>query len=236
MILAWALCMQTVENRMNDSFSKSLSPKSKIAKRVMDVFLAATFLILSVPLWLAVAVGTWFTLGRPLFFVQTRAGLGMHEFTIRKFRTMRNDYDANGILLPDQERQTPFARLVRRNRLDELPQLASVLRGDMAFVGPRPLLMSTIRGLSEFGSLRCSLAPGLTGWAQVNGNTHLTMRQKLALDLWYIEHRSVALDCLILLMTVQTVIFGEKANFKNLAIAEDYLRKFDAKIVTDISG
>ena len=111
--------------------------------------------------------------------------------------------DASKDLLPDEARQTPFTRWVRRLRLDELPQLISVLAGEMALVGPRPLMSPTIMEFGELGRLRCSVPPGLTGWAQVNGNTKLTTRQKLALDLWYIKHQTIAFDLFVLLLTVE---------------------------------
>jgi lipopolysaccharide/colanic/teichoic acid biosynthesis glycosyltransferase len=186
----------------------------------------AITLLAAVPMALTAFV-VWRALGRPLMFRQTRAGLGMRTFIIEKFRTMRDGRDASGALLPDHLRETPATRLLRRLRLDELPQLLAVLRGDMAFVGPRPLLPETIHAFGEVGRLRCTVRPGATGWAQVSGNSRLTDAQKLALDIWYIDHRSFALDIRILLLTVVTLIRGERVEPDHIAEAETHLAARD---------
>lgn len=228
--------MHTIDSSMSSDFPACFVPKSSFSKKVLDKILVSVCLLCSIPLMVALAAGIWLTLGRPLLFAQTRAGHGLREFTIRKFRTMHDTRDASGSLLPDEVRQTTFTRIVRRLRLDELPQLVSVLSGDMALVGPRPLMLSTIQEFGELGRMRCSVVPGLTGWAQVNGNTHLTSRQKLALDLWYINRQTVAFDFFILLLTVRTLVCGEKQDHRRLAIAEDYLDKLSAKIAVDLRG
>jgi N-acetylglucosamine malate deacetylase 1 len=157
-------------------------------------FLAVIVLLPAcLPLLMVFAL-TWITLGRPVLFRQVRAGLHGVPFTIVKFRTMTTAVDANGQLLPDAQRTTFATRLLRRIRLDELPQLFSIARGDMAIIGPRPLLPETIRAMGKWGLVRCSVRPGLAGWSQVNGNTLLNDEQKLALDIWYIDHRSLKLD------------------------------------------
>lgn len=222
------------DRSMSSNFSAYFVPKSSLSKKALDKLLVSLGLLFAIPLMAALASGIWVTLGRPLLFAQTRVGLGLGEFTIRKFRTMHDTRDASGNLLPDEARQTTFTRTVRRLRLDELPQLVLVLSGDMSLVGPRPLMLSTIQGFGELGRLRCSVLPGLTGWAQVNGGTHLTSRQKLALDLWYINHQTVALDFSILLLTVRTIVCGEKLDPKRLAIAEGYLDKLSAKMAVDL--
>lgn len=165
-----------------------------------------------------------FSLGRPAFFEQRRVGLNKREFWIRKFRTMTSVCDSNGVLAPDELRQTRATRWLRRLRVDELPQLASVLAGDMAFIGPRPLLPKTIAEMGACGEIRCSIRPGLTGWAQVNGNTFLSDDQKLSLDIWYIDHRSVALDVKILAMTISTLLLGERINHANIDLAVRHRR------------
>jgi lipopolysaccharide/colanic/teichoic acid biosynthesis glycosyltransferase len=125
---------------------------------------------------------------------------------------MEDRRDATGRLLPDAARLRPCGRFLRRLRLDELPELWNVLRGDMALVGPRPLLPQDVAAMGADGERRGGVRPGLTGWAQVNGNTRLDTRDKLVLDLWYIEHRSLRLDLRIFLRTLATLIAGEQIN------------------------
>ena len=161
-------------------------------------------------------------------FRQTRCGLGAKPFTLCKFRTMHDKRDTRNELLPDADRQTPVTRAMRLLRIDELPQLLAIAKGDMAFVGPRPLLPATIAEFGELGLLRCTVLPGLSGWAQVNGNTRLKDNEKLALDLWYVENRSFVLDCRILAMTVLVIFRGERANDGNLARAWTAMRGFKA--------
>jgi lipopolysaccharide/colanic/teichoic acid biosynthesis glycosyltransferase len=230
----WDMAMQTIDRELFCRFPSVVSHRHQISKKIFDKFIAGMLLVLSLPLAIATVASTWAVLGSPVLFSQTRVGLGTREFTIRKFRTMRDDRDANGVLLPDEQRQTPLTRIMRRIRLDELPQLVSVLFGDMAFVGPRPLLRSTIQEFGELGRMRCTVAPGLTGWAQVNGNTHLTAHQKMALDIWYIGHQSMALDAFIILLTLRTILFGEKKDPQRLSTAENYLAKISAKIAADV--
>ena len=129
----------------------------------------------------------------------------------------------SGALLPDSERTTRFGRFLRRSRLDELPELWNVLKGDMSIVGPRPLLPETVAGMGELGVRRCRVRPGLTGWAQVSGNTFLSEDHKLALDLWYIDHRTLRLDLLIVVESLGLVVFGERVNHSRVDIAESYL-------------
>jgi lipopolysaccharide/colanic/teichoic acid biosynthesis glycosyltransferase len=185
-------------------------------------FLAVIVLLPACLPLLMVFVLTWITLGRPVLFRQVRAGLHGVPFTIVKFRTMTTAVDANGQLLPDAQRTTFATRLLRRVRLDELPQLLSIARGDMAIIGPRPLLPETIQAMGKWGLVRCSVRPGLAGWSQVNGNTLLNDEQKLALDIWYIDHRSLKLDLLILWRTVLAVLLGESLDVRQLARAETY--------------
>lgn len=148
-------------------------------------------------------------LGPPVMFRQTRAGREGRVIVVSKFRTMTDARDAAGALLPDDQRQTRLTRWVRRLRVDELPQLIAVMDGRMALVGPRPLLPQTVAGFGALGRVRNSVRPGVTGWAQVSGNTRLSDDEKLALDLWYVAHRSLALDLRILLETVLVPLRGE---------------------------
>lgn len=164
------------------------------------------------------------TAGSPVLFFQSRAGGGGLPFRLVKFRTMTDARDATGRLLPDERRTTTAGRFLRRTRLDELPELWNIARGEMAFVGPRPLLPETVAGFGEAGRRRGTVAPGLTGWAQVNGNTLLAAEDKLALDLWYVDHRSRPLDALILLRTIVVVFRGERVAAAELERARSHAR------------
>lgn len=195
-------------------------PRGTVRPATFGRIVAALVFVVTLPLWPLAAAVVWASVGRPLLFRQVRSGLAMQPFTICKFRTMSDRRGTDGALLPDAMRETSMTRLMRLSRIDELPQLLAVARGDMAFVGPRPLLPATVAGFGDLGRLRCAVPPGLTGWAQVNGNTHLTERQKLALDLWYVKHRSIALDFRILAMTAMVIFRGERIVEKHLAQAE----------------
>nr|WP_225167815.1 sugar transferase [Ensifer sp. IC4062] len=197
--------------------------RSAAFRRAVESLFAVFALVPCLPLMALTAIIVWINLGRPLFFTQVRAGVGMRAFTILKFRTMTEARGPDGELLADELRQTKLTALLRRLRLDELPQLLSILRGDMSLVGPRPLPVATVAAFGERGHLRCLVPPGLTGWAQVNGNTRLSDDQKIALDLWYVGHASLRLDGLILLMTLKTIVLGEKVHREHLRMAEDYL-------------
>lgn len=189
--------------------------------------LSMVLLVLAVVPMALTALIIWAVLGRPILFKQTRAGVDAKPFTIYKFRTMHDMRDASGTLLPDEDRITPVTRLIRQLRFDELPQLISILRGDMALVGPRPLWPETIEELGRLGYHRCRVRPGLAGWAQVNGATLLTNPQKVAMDVWYVENRTLLLDVRILLMAVGTVLFGERTNMKRVEEAEAFVASLD---------
>ena len=181
-------------------------------RRAFDIAGASLGLVLIWPLLLFIGIATAETLGRPILFRQTRSGQGGRPFVMVKFRTMRALHDPAGRLLPDKLRVTRLGRLLRRTRLDELPELWNILRGDMSFVGPRPLLPETVIAMGEAGQQRGAVRPGLTGWAQVNGNALLNEPDKLALDLWYIAHASFATDLTILARTLKVILFGERVN------------------------
>lgn len=184
--------------------------------RPMTLAITWIALIPALPVMLILAALTWIDLGRPIWFRQRRAGRNGSDFELVKFRTMNGLKDAAGQLLPDDQRVGRVGRFLRRTRLDELPELFNILRGEMALVGPRPLLPETVTGFGPPGEARGRVAPGLTGWAQVNGNTLLSGEEKLRLDLWYVQNRSALLDLLILCRTVWVVVAGEKRNMHNL--------------------
>ncbi|TJV39082.1 MAG: sugar transferase [Mesorhizobium sp.] len=196
--------------------SPELTARVPIGRAMPSRIAAVVLLILSLPLWMVAAAIVWASVGRPLFFRQTRSGLAGRPFVICKFRTMREGRDADGVLLPDALRETPATRLMRAIRIDELPQLISIARGDMAFIGPRPLLPATITEFGDLGRVRCTVRPGLSGWAQVNGNTRLTNGEKLALDLWYVRNRNLWLDLQILILTVLVALLGERIDRRHV--------------------
>lgn len=176
-------------------------------KRALDVALVS----IAAPLWLLVLFLVTFlgrfTIGSPTFFTQHRPGLRGKPFRMVKFRTMTNALGADGNLLPDIARLTPFGRFLRSTSLDELPELWNVLVGDMSLVGPRPLLMEYLPLYTRDQGRRHYVRPGITGWAQVNGRNAISWEEKFALDLWYVDHQSLALDLRILLLTLGRV-FG----------------------------
>lgn len=182
---------------------------SRGLKLFSDRVMAALLLLLFSPILLVVAIVVRLRMGSPVVFTQTRPGKDGEIFTVFKFRTMTDDCDADGKLLSDEERLIPLGQLLRKASLDELPQLWNVLRGDMSFVGPRPLLVRYLERYSPEQARRHDVRPGITGWAQVNGRNALTWDEKFKLDLWYVDNWSLLLDFKILLMTVEKVIKRE---------------------------
>ncbi|MDX3909600.1 MAG: sugar transferase [Sphingobium sp.] len=181
-------------------------------RRAVDLVIAGTALIAASPVMAAIGIAILMLDGKPILFRQTRVSLNGRPFHVVKFRTMRDTRDASGHLLPDASRVTTIGRLLRATRLDELPQLWNILTGAMSLIGPRPLLPATIAQAGEQGRLRCTVRPGLTGWAQVNGNALLSDADKLALDVWYIANRSITLDLQILIRTIAVATMGERPN------------------------
>jgi lipopolysaccharide/colanic/teichoic acid biosynthesis glycosyltransferase len=173
-------------------------------------YVLAAFLVITLaPLLLFVAIIIKNKLGSPVFYVQQRPGLHSKPFYLIKFRTMSDKRDEQGNLLPDEERLTSLGKLLRKTSLDELPELFNVLKGDMNLVGPRPLLMQYLPYFKEREKLRFSVRPGITGWAQINGRNFLPWDERLAMDAWYVENRSIKLDLKILALTVLKVIRRE---------------------------
>jgi sugar transferase EpsL len=177
-------------------------------KRAFDVVGATALLVLLSPVVGVVALVVRIRMGRPVLFRQVRPGRGGRPFTVLKFRTMTEQRDANGDLLPDEARLTGIGRLLRRTSLDALPELVNVLAGEMSLVGPRPLLMEYLPRYTPEQMRRHEVRPGITGWTQVNGRNALTWDDKFALDVWYVDHQSLRLDLDILGRTVRQVITG----------------------------
>lgn len=176
------------------------------SKRCLDLGL----LLASAPFWIPVlalvALLVRLRLGSPVLFRQDRTGLGGRIFGMIKFRSMTDERDATGNLLPDAQRLVPFGRWLRASSLDELPELICILKGDMSLVGPRPLLPRYLPRYSAEQSRRHDSPPGLTGWAQINGRNALSWEEKFCLDVWYTENASVGLDLWILLRTIAKVV------------------------------
>ena len=175
-------------------------------KRAIDLAGALAGLLLLSPIIALTGLAVWISMGRPLFFRQSRPGLAGRPFTMIKFRTMATRHDASGSPLPDEQRLTRIGRLLRSSSLDELPELWNVLVGEMNLVGPRPLLTSYLDRYSPDQARRHDVKPGITGWAQINGRNAISWDEKFALDLWYVDHRSTRLDMRILVGTIVQVI------------------------------
>lgn len=176
-------------------------------KRVLDVLAAAAALVALSPVLLGTALAVRVALGSPVLFRQQRPGLGGAPFTLYKFRSMRHaSAEDVAAVSSDATRLTPFGRFLRASSLDELPELWNVLRGDMSLVGPRPLLLAYLARYNVEQARRHDVRPGITGWAQVNGRNALDWETRLAMDVWYVDNRSLALDLKILAMTVAAVL------------------------------
>jgi sugar transferase EpsL len=178
-------------------------------KSFVDRVAALLALVLLSPLLAGVFVLVCLRLGSPVLFLQQRPGYRARPFWLLKFRTMTNQRDASGALLPDAQRLTPFGRWLRATTIDELPALINILRGEMSFIGPRPLLMQYLPLYSPVQARRHDVKPGFSGWAQINGRNALSWEEKFRLDVWYVDHQSFWLDLRILLLTILKVIRRE---------------------------
>jgi undecaprenyl phosphate N,N'-diacetylbacillosamine 1-phosphate transferase len=191
-------------------------------KRLIDFILAFLGLLILSPIFIIVTICLYFAnQGKPFFF-QARPGLNEKIFKIIKFKTMNDKKDAQGNLLPDAERLTPIGQFVRKTSLDELPQLINVLKGDMAIIGPRPLLPQYLRLYSETQKRRHNVRPGITGWAQVNGRNAISWSKKFELDVWYVDHVSFATDCKVFFTTFKKVFKSEGISQDGQATAEAF--------------
>ncbi len=184
----------------------------RVVKRLIDVVAAASGLILLAPLLGAIAAAIRWRMGRPVLFRHLRIGKDERPFVLYKFRTMSEQRDAAGRLLPDPQRLTRLGRLLRTSSLDELPQLWNVLKGDMSLVGPRPLVPRYLPRYSRRQRRRHEAMPGITGWAQIHGRNGISWERKLELDVWYVDHWSLGLDLKILILTLWRVIQRKGVN------------------------
>lgn len=178
-------------------------------KRVFDVIVSAALLILLTPVLLVLGLLVRISLGPPVLFKQVRPGLNGRPFVMYKFRTMTEERDKHGRLLPDEQRLTRIGRFLRSTSLDELPELFNVLKGDMSLVGPRPLLIEYLPLYTPEQARRHEVRPGITGWAQVNGRNAISWEKKFEYDVWYVDNWSFWLDIKILWMTLITVFRRE---------------------------
>lgn len=195
---------------------------SLLVKRALDLVVAFTALLILSPLLLIIALLILLEDGRPVFFRQQRAGLSGKAFSIFKFRSMTvNDAPVAtmGAVTGSHPLVTKVGRVIRRTKVDELPQLLNVLTGDLSLVGPRPTLLEQTAEYDAFERRRLALKPGVTGWAQVGGGIYLPWEERIALDVWYIDHWSLLLDFEVLVRTVGVIIFGEKLNHRALEAA-----------------
>ncbi|MED3550860.1 sugar transferase [Cytobacillus praedii] len=181
-------------------------------KRLMDFMIALIGLIILFPFMLLITILVKWKLGSPILYKQQRPGLNGVPFFLYKFRSMSNEKDSTGRLLPDHIRLTPFGSFLRQYSLDELPQLINVIKGDLSLVGPRPLLMEYLPLYSEEQARRHLVRPGITGWAQVNGRNSITWEEKFALDVWYVNNQSLFLDIKILLLTIIRVLRSDNVH------------------------
>ncbi len=191
-------------------------------KRLFDIGFSLCWLVGFSPLLLVVAILVRLRLGAPVLFIQERPGLRGRPFRMVKFRTMTDDLGADGELLPDAQRLTPFGKFLRSTTLDEFPEMWNVLVGDMSVVGPRPLLMRYLPRYSPFQARRMEVKPGVTGWAQVNGRNSLTWEEKFALDVWYVDHRTFWLDLKIVVRTFFKVFARSGINSETAATMEEF--------------
>lgn len=191
-------------------------------KRSFDLFCSLIGLIVLLPIILLIASIIRLKLGSPVIFKQQRPGLHGKPFFVYKFRTMTDERDENGNLLPDHERLTKTGMLIRKLSLDELPQLFNVLKGDLSLVGPRPLLMEYLLLYNEEQARRHEVRPGITGWAQVNGRNAISWEEKFKLDVWYVDNQSFWLDIKILFLTVLKVFKREGINQDGHVTAEKF--------------
>ena len=191
-------------------------------KIFFDFILSLIAIIMLSPVYLIVIVLVRIKLGSPVFFTQKRPGKDEKIFKMYKFRTMTNEVDENGNLLPDDKRLTKFGKLLRSTSLDELPELFNILKGDMSIVGPRPLLVRYLPLYNEYQKHRHDARPGFTGWAQCNGRNSISWEEKFDLDVYYVNHITFLLDVKIIFKTVKTVLCREGISSEASATMEEF--------------
>ena len=195
----------------------------KFLKRLLDFLISATVLLIIWPILLLIAIFLHFAnRGAGAFFTQSRPGRNGKIFKVIKFKTMTDEKDANGKLLPDAQRLTKVGKFIRSTSLDELPQLINVLKGDMALIGPRPLLPEYLPLYSKEQARRHEVRPGITGWAQVHGRNAISWQEKFKLDVWYVDHCNLAVDLKIIWLTIMKVVKREGISSATSATMEPF--------------
>lgn len=190
-------------------------------KRFLDFWISLVLLVVFSPILLALTI--WLHLinkGAGAFFIQDRPGKGTRVFKLIKFKTMTDERDAEGILLPDEMRLTKVGEFIRGTSIDEIPQLINVLKGDMALIGPRPLLVQYLPLYSEEQARRHEVRPGITGWAQCHGRNAISWAEKFKLDVWYVDHCTLWTDIRIVLMTIKNVVMRKDIHSATSATME----------------
>jgi lipopolysaccharide/colanic/teichoic acid biosynthesis glycosyltransferase len=191
-------------------------------KKILDFFIAFTALLVLSPLLIPITVLLALANNGKPFFFQKRPGKNGRIFNIIKFKTMTDEKDENGNLLPDEKRLTAVGKFVRKTSIDEIPQLINVLKGNMSLIGPRPLLPQYLSLYSERQRKRHDVKPGITGWAQVNGRNAISWTKKFEYDVWYVENLSFGLDLKIVIRTIKKVVISEGINTANMATTEAF--------------
>lgn len=192
-------------------------------KRIFDFTIALLAILCLSPLLIVVTICMYFAnKGAGAFFTQERPGKNEKIFRVVKFKSMTDERDENGNLLPDAQRLTAIGKLIRKTSIDELPQLFNVLKGDMALIGPRPLLVKYLPLYSAEQHRRHEVRPGITGWAQVNGRNAITHTKKFEYDVWYVDHLTFALDLKIIFMTIHNVLHRKDISHEGVATAEPF--------------
>ena len=195
----------------------------KYVKRFFDIVSSLIAIIILSPVLVITAILVKIKLGSPVLFKQERPGLNHEIFTLYKFRTMTDEKDENGELLPDEIRLTKFGRFLRNTSLDELPELINILKGDMSVIGPRPLLVQYIPLYNEHQARRSEVRPGLSGWAQVNGRNTVSWKDKFDMDVEYVDNYNLVMDIKILFMTVLNVLKREGISSETSATMEVFM-------------
>lgn len=196
---------------------------SNVFKRLLDFLISACVLLIIWPILLLITIFLHFAnRGAGAFFTQSRPGKNGKIFKVIKFKTMTDEKDANGKLLPDAQRLTKVGKFIRSTSLDELPQLINVLKGDMALIGPRPLLPEYLPLYSKEQARRHEVRPGITGWAQVHGRNAISWQEKFRLDVWYVDHCSLAVDLRIIWLTIMKVVKREGISSATSATMEPF--------------